>query len=175
MLLSPDFHFVNAIPRYQAAKSRLRNPAYNSQIFSFWRRARAFRPISQFANLSGNTPLPMSYFASYLGTYGSYLSFEKYEMNFPNVGKHKTFFSKFTKYEIYFANLQNSGYMTKNKIWRDQYVKYFSSIRLQIRDENLHRQKSRKPSLEAFSQSRTVASIEPSIATIDDIFLKRFL
>ena len=100
---------------------------------------------------------------------------KKYEMNFPNVGKHKISFSKFTKCEIYFANLQNSGYITKNKIWRDQYVKYFSNIRLQIRDENLHRQKSRKPSLEAFSQSRTVSGIEPSILSIGNIFLKWFL
>ena len=96
-------------------------------------------------------------------------------MNFPNVGKHKISFSKFTKCEIYFANLQNSGYITKNKIWRDQYVKYFSNIRLQIRAENLDRQKSRKPSLEAFSQSRTVSGIEPSILSIGNIFLKWFL
>ena len=87
----------------------------------------------------------------------------------------KYFYSKFTKCEINFANLPNSGYITKNKIWRDQYVKYFSSIRLQIRDENLDRRKSRKPSLEAFSQSRTVSGIEPSISSIGDIFLKWFL
>ena len=88
--------------------------------------------------LSGNTPLPVWYFASFLGKYASYLSFEKkYEMKFPNVVKQKIFFSNFTKCEIYFPNLQNSGYITKSRIWRDHNVKYCSIIRLHIRAENL--------------------------------------
>ena len=43
-----------------------------------------------------------------------------------------------------------------------------------IRAENLHRGESRKPSLAAFSQLRTVSSIEPSISSMDDILLKWF-
>ena len=42
------------------------------------------------------------------------------------------------------------------------------------RAENLDRLESRKPSHEAFSQSRTVLSLEPSISRIDDILLKWF-
>ena len=46
---------------------------------------------------------------------------------------------------------------------------------LKTRAENFDRRESRKPSLDAFSQSRTVSSIEPSISSVDDIFLKWFL
>ena len=85
-------------------------------------------------------------------------------------------------------NRQEQKFQTTKAAEKFKLIFFFSSYRIRqyshvsfinakvgIRAENLDRRESRKPSFEAFSQSRTVASIEPSISTIDDIFIKRVL
>ena len=76
-------------------------------------------------------------------------------------------------------NLENGFSLSGTNSWSNRHTcansGHFTVISSVLcRAENLDRLESHKPSHEAFSQSRTVLSIKPSISRICDILLKWF-